>query len=69
MVEAAFNELKEHIEHAANVQQSAIVLIKDMADRLNELANAPSAEAIRELAEKLRTSADELANAIADHEE
>jgi hypothetical protein len=69
MVQESLAEMKRAIEHAATVKQAAIVLIKDVHDRLTELADHPTAEAIREMAADLRNHADELAAAIAEHEE
>lgn len=63
----ALEKLKDAIEHATNVQQGAIVLIKDLADKLNSMAQHPDAEEIRRLAAELRQRADELAGAIAEH--
>lgn len=65
----AFEELKQAIERAKDVQHAAVVMIQDLAKKLNDLAQHPDAEEMRRLARELHSRADELASAIAEHEE
>jgi hypothetical protein len=67
MVAHSFQELKQMIEQSTTVQRSAIELIKNLAERLEEIAQHPSAEEVRKLAQDIRQHAEELAGAIAMH--
>lgn len=67
MVRQSFDELKAHLEHSATVQTSAVELLKDLADRISDIANHPSAQEISALATEVRQHADALAGAIAKH--
>ena len=67
MAQQSFEELKTAVEHATTVKQAALELIHDMGDRLADLADHPSPDEIRALAETLRQHADELAAGISDH--
>lgn len=69
MVTESFRELKELVEHSASVQASAVVLLRDLADRLNEIAKHPTATDIRMLAADIKQHAQELASAVALHAE
>lgn len=68
MVSSAFQELREMVAHSATVQSSAVELLKGLADKLNELADHPSADDIRALAQEIKGHAQELGAAIALHE-
>lgn len=69
MVAASIQELEHEIEHAATVNAAVIVFLKDLQERLDELAKHPDAARIRELAQQLRAHTDQLAHAISEHEE
>lgn len=69
MVAASILELQHEIERTATVNQAVIALIKDMIERLEEMAQHPDAAKIRELAQQLRTHTDALAHAVDQHEE
>jgi hypothetical protein len=64
----AFEELQAAIQESKSVQAAAIVLIKDLADKISDLSRHPDEEAMRQLARELRQKANELAGAIALHE-
>lgn len=68
-IDMAFEELKQAIDRSLSVQAAAIVLIKDLADKIANMAQHPNAEEMRKLAAELHQKADDLANAIADKEE
>ena len=69
MVAASLDKLTQESERAATVQQATVVLLNNLRDQLNDLANHPDAEKIRELAAQLAAHTDKLAEAISDHEE
>ena len=54
---------------SASVQNSAVELLNGLADRLDEIAKAPSAAAIRALSAEIHRHAEELGTAIARHAE
>lgn len=69
MVKSAFEELRDMVAHSTTVQSAAVELLRNLADRLNEIAEHPSAEDIRALSEDIRAHATELGTAIALHAE
>lgn len=68
MARESFEQLKGAVEHAANVKAAALVLIKQMGDRLTELANNPTPEELKALAAELTSHADALAEGISNHD-
>lgn len=69
MVAESIQHLEKEIEHAATVNAAVKVFLKDLQERLDQLAAHPDAAKIRELAQQLRAQTDALAEAISDHEE
>ena len=69
MVAESITHLREQIEHAKTVKEKAVALLEHMRERLDELANHPTAAEIRALADELRTNTDRLATAIGEGEE
>ena len=69
MARESFQELVNAVEHASSVKAAALVLIRQMGDKLTELATHPSAEELKGLADSLRQHADKLAEGIAEHDE
>jgi tRNA U34 5-carboxymethylaminomethyl modifying GTPase MnmE/TrmE len=69
MVAESIAHLREQIEHAKTVKERAVTLLEHMRERLEDLANHPSAAEIRALADELRTNTDTLAAAIGEEEE
>jgi|SRR5215475_13006730 len=68
MVAESIQHLREEIEHAKTVKQRAVTLLEHMRERLEDLANHPTAAEIRALASELRTNTDSLAAAIGEGE-
>jgi len=69
MVAESITHLREQIEHAKTVKEKAVALLEHMRERLDELANHPTAAEIRALADELRTNTDKLATAIGEGED
>ena len=62
----AFEELKEAIEEATSVKNAAVILLRELADKLQTMR--PDEAELRRLAAELRQSSAELASAVAEHE-
>lgn len=69
MVAESIQHLREQIEHSKTVKERAITLLEHLRDRLEDLANHPTAAEIRALADELRTNTDSLAAAVGEGEE
>lgn len=60
---ADLSEIRTEVEQTGDVVDSAVALITSMADRLDDIADDPAE--VRALAEELRASKQELADAVA----
>ena len=68
MVSKEFARLARQIERQSTVNSSAVELLKGLADKIADLANHPTANDIRHLADQVKQNAKDLASALAVHE-
>ena len=70
MARQSFEQLKDAVEKATSTKAAAVLVIQEMRDRLNEMAqHQPTPAEIQALVAELNKHTDALADAIADHEE
>jgi len=68
MVSQEFARLARMVERQSTANASAVELLQGLADKIGDLANHPSAQDIRALADQVKKNAKDLAAAITLHE-